>query len=303
VRAEAPLGRSDHAVLLFQDGHAPAPRAPPTRRKLYLKADKNNLQDVAQRLEWSHVDPDDLEGKWDLIRSNILWLEETQIPSKVITSSTKPRWFKPRVSRDLRARNRAFQEYTEFPTRASFHNYLRERDRADRIKTLAREAFEERLAGVLTKNNTTPFFSYAKPKNTEFSNYRLMGDSRETTTSPEQWAGIFRNYFPSVFAQDDHRPLKRLPAITEPRMDWLNISPDNVLKLLSTIRPNSAPGPDGIHPAMLRLLAPVLAARSRGCLTHLCVQEKFLRFGDRQPSGRFLRREIPRTLVTTHPLV
>jgi len=34
VRAEAPLGRGDHAVLLFQYGRAPAPCGPPARRKL-----------------------------------------------------------------------------------------------------------------------------------------------------------------------------------------------------------------------------------------------------------------------------
>jgi len=67
LRAEAPLGRTDRAGI----------NRLPASHQLYVKADKNNPLDVVQRLEWSHVDPDDLEGIWDLICSNNLWLDET----------------------------------------------------------------------------------------------------------------------------------------------------------------------------------------------------------------------------------
>jgi len=156
----------------------------------------------------------------------------------------------------MRAKRRAFLRYTEFPNQASHRDYVGERDRADWVKTVARKEHEERLAGVLTKTNAKPFFSYAKPQSARSSDFCMDLEGGISTQTPGE---AFPTLCFSVYAEDDHRPIGFLPPLSDARMEYILVTSETVEHILTRLPLNSAPGPDGIQPAMLRNLARVLA--------------------------------------------
>jgi len=213
-----------------------------TRDRISLGGNPNNLEDLS-----------------GVICSNISELEEKYVPLKRISNSTKPRWFRPRVASVMRAKRRAFLRYTECPNQTSYRDYVRERDRVDWVYTVAREEYEERLAGVLTKTNTKSFFSYAKPQSARSSDFRMDLEGGISTQPPGEVAGAFQTFFSSVHAEDDHRPISFLPPPSGARMEDILVTSESVEHMLNRLPPNSAPDTDGIHPAMLRILTRVLA--------------------------------------------
>jgi len=159
----------------------------------------------------------------------------------------------------MRAKRRAFLRYTQFPNQASYRDYVGERDWADWVKTVSREEYEERLAGVLTKTNAKPFFSYAKPQSARSSDFRMDLQGGISTQTLGEAAEAFPTFCFSVYAEDDHRPIGFLPPLSDARTEDILITSETVEKMPNRLPPNSAPGPDGIHPAMLRIPARVLA--------------------------------------------
>ena len=75
---------------------------------------------------------------------------------------------------------------------------------------------------------------------------------------PSEMCEIFADYFCSVF--DGSLPAN--PAghqLTESRMSPLVISYDDVLRFLNSLDSSTSPGPDGVHPHLLKSCAPVVA--------------------------------------------
>jgi len=79
------------------------------------------------------------------------------------------------------------------------------------------------------------------------------------TQMPGEVTVAFRIFVSSVHAEDDHRPIVFLPSLSDARMEDILVTSEVAEHMLNRLPPNSAPGLDGIHPAMFRILARVLA--------------------------------------------
>jgi len=80
-----------------------------------------------------------------------------------------------------------------------------------------------------------------------------------STQTPGEVAGAFQTFFSSVHAEDDHRPVGFLPPLSDARMENILVTSATMEHMLNRLPPNSAPGPDSIHTAMLRILARIVA--------------------------------------------
>jgi len=157
----------------------------------------------------------------------------------------------------MQAKRRAFLRYTELPNQASYQDYERERDRADWVKIVAREEY---FVGVLIKTSTRPIFSYLTlPQSARSSDFRMDLEEVTFTQMPGEVTVAFRIFVSSVYAEDDHRPIVFLPPLSDARMEDILVTSEVVEHRLNRLPPNSAPGPDGIHPTMFRVLIRVLA--------------------------------------------
>ena len=79
---------------------------------------------------------------------------------------------------------------------------------------------------------------------------------------------ILNEQFQSVFTKEPPGELPRLGASPYKQIGQLIITKEGVEKLLSELKPNKAPGPDGIPPWFLKEGEPYLCSKLPSCLTH-----------------------------------
>lgn len=83
--------------------------------------------------------------------------------------------------------------------------------------------------------------------------------TKETWHPLHHSANVFGAYFAHLFRPDDHLPRLRLLTPTTAMQDF-HITPIFVATKHILLDPHKSAGPDGLHPSLLRLLSPIIAA-------------------------------------------
>ena len=85
-------------------------------------------------------------------------------------------------------------------------------------------------------------------------------DNGSTLTDEREISECMNEFFASVFTREN---LENIPSfeqiITDDSLSSLQCSVDEVTKLLKELKPRKSPGPDGIHPLILKNCADTLA--------------------------------------------
>ena len=63
---------------------------------------------------------------------------------------------------------------------------------------------------------------------------------------------VLNNFFQSVFTQEDPLSIPILTPTVSCSLSEVSVSEEEVYEQLSLLNPNKAPGPDGIHPCLLK---------------------------------------------------
>ena len=73
-------------------------------------------------------------------------------------------------------------------------------------------------------------------------------------------ANILNSYFASVGVKDNGVPLNNGRELSDSiKLDSIDFTPDKLLKIMRNVKQNSAPGPDGFPPVLLKKLSHCLA--------------------------------------------
>ena len=140
-------------------------------------------------------------------------------------------------------------------------NYQRIRNDVTTEVRRAKFEYEHRLAKEV-KSNPKAFFSYARSKTTVKENVLFVKKSDgQLTTSLKETCGVLNSEFQKVFTKPT-RSSHSLPSHATPKVKQLtdiDISVGQVKNLMKNLKAQSAAGPDGIHPRVLRECADVLS--------------------------------------------
>ncbi len=85
----------------------------------------------------------------------------------------------------------------------------------------------------------------------------LQGGANTTICDPESQANTFANHFRDVFCPDQGTPTPAINTNTQP-IPLFVITSTEVSKALESLNPNKGPGPDSLHPVILKTLAPFI---------------------------------------------
>ena len=117
---------------------------------------------------------------------------------------------------------------------------------------------EQKLASLLS---TAPklFHSYLRERKTGCPTVGPLKTSNGSLVQSNlQMSNVFVDAFSAVFVAT--APVQPGPhQVFDGQMEDMNISYDSVLSVLGSLSESSSPGPDGIHPALLRNCAPAIA--------------------------------------------
>ena len=259
VEVHTPIAGSDHVVITaMMTGFRP-PRPPPRTIRIFSKLDTPAALEEAATMDWG-ANAADVEGLWTVIKENLLRLTENHVPQKVLSHRIIPPWLKPKAFRALAARDEAWARYRWFPTTAAEDEYRHLRNRATAVIRSCKDEYDQRLAESLLEGPKRFFAYFRRYKSSRGAIPAMVNAEGESSSDPAQKADTLARFFHSVFREDDFRapPPSNQPPV--PDMPEPTFSEAAVSLFLSKLDPRKSPGPDGIHPAILRGLAPLIAA-------------------------------------------
>ena len=113
------------------------------------------------------------------------------------------------------------------------------------------------------KHNPKKFWSNVQSKTktrTSIPDLYIASDKKTLTSSGSEKANVLADFFSSVFTEEDDLVMPELDINPDiPKLDILNISAETIKKKLDNLKIDKSPGPDNIHPRILREISNILS--------------------------------------------
>ena len=257
-----PLGKSDHSVLVwhstFQSSQIPLEDLP--EKPNYHKGNYKKMRISLGNIDWDKKfenceDVDTMVNRFEeIIHDNV----REFVPMKKANprgSNRQAPWIDFKLLRTIKRKYHAWKRFQKTKLHSKYIEYVKERRKASKKIRSAKRSFEMKLAKDC-KVNPKAFFSYANSKKRSSTNFiRLEKPSSDEFTSTDQeTAEVLNNFFSSVFTKESEGldSGEDLEIPSDIGISDIDISLDDISKLLMSIDPNKSPGDDGIHPKVLK---------------------------------------------------
>ncbi|MGL5707124.1 MAG: reverse transcriptase family protein, partial [Aeromonas sp.] len=252
-----PLGCSDHAVLKFTLSVL-FEKIPPKLIRNFTGISGEKLLEYASEMDWFPHSDSNVEDRWDILKSNILELQEVFAPLRRRRTGNKPLWWKAKVKRQIRLRDKLWERYRCTRTVWDWVSYKQQRNATVQLQRKLKGKFELSLAQS-AKRDPKRFYTYAQTKRALRNSVgNLLTVSGEEVASDYGKAQLLKSFFESVHRVDSGIAVPHLNVSSGSVISDINFDDINFRELLSGIRKGKSPGPDGIYPEMIRLLADLL---------------------------------------------
>jgi hypothetical protein len=110
------------------------------------------------------------------------------------------------------------------------------------------------MLSTIPRNSGVMFSQRLKP------DLYIDSDKKTLTSSDSEKANVLADFFSSVFTEEDDLEMPELDINPDiPKLDILNISAETIKKKLDNLTIDKSPGPDNIHPRILRELSNILS--------------------------------------------
>ena len=160
----------------------------------------------------------------------------------------------------VRKKHRAFRKWKANKNEENYRTYVNTRNKA---KIACRKAQQEQEAKVAREAKTNPkaFWNHVRAKTKSKTGVADLKkpDGTKTKTDREK-CDLLNDFFQSVFTQEDKGPLPEAPSYEYGEvLDDFEVTEEEIRKQLANLKPDKAPGPDGIPPGILAQAADELA--------------------------------------------
>ena len=261
VLVSEPLGMSDHSVvkaslLLGRETFTPA------IVRNYWKADFPTMRSMAAGLDWLLPPSATVEDLWDLFKHNLEVLCDACVPTKQPGRCARgPPWIDHEMKSWLKKRKRAWGDFVRIGA-AAHGRYKTIRNMCKKMMRQKRALYETHLIDVA---DTQPkrIFAYVNRRRKQgqsIPDLLTSGDCMATGLSEK--AEALADQFVSVYSVIPGQitpSLRDSPSEPVHLLSTVDFPVSQVEAALRSLDIGKSPGPDGIHPLVLRELAPELS--------------------------------------------
>ena len=255
----SPIANSDHVTIQFDWLRCAPNYIGNTVKHSIWKADFDLLRREANRLDWDLAGCTDVNEAWTKIRNNLSSLVSSHVPTvRRRKLCSGPPWIDNELRQLFKRRQRLWNNFRRSSSSLDYGRYKACRNLCTLKKREKRKLYELQLLDEATTNSKR-LFGYVKRRSKSgigIPPLLLSGSLVEDDCSK---AEALAAQYGSVFAQES----TLLPSFPQCHLsdsiDNVVIDVDGVVKSLRMLKPQSSPGPDGIHPLLLRNLACELA--------------------------------------------
>ena len=267
ISYQSPLGKSDHSLLYLKFLLKQATNFQP--RTVYMY-DKGNYPKMNEdlKIDWQTQlsNDNDVHTQWESIKKRIMSATQKHIPSYQTTEDNL--WkkgkipLKPETRKQIRKKHRLWQRAYETRQEEKTKKWKEQRNKVNKLIKEAEEKLEIDIAKDC-KINPKKLWKYVKSQ-TKVKPSMSPLHNRTTgklTANEKEQADVLAQQFASVMVDEPDGDIPRLPAkvLKTLPLSKINITEEMVLKKLNALNPTKSPGPDGIHPRVLKETAVSIA--------------------------------------------
>lgn len=217
------------------------------------------MRDDLQTIEWHfEIMSRPVQVAWEFLKCKIKdsAAQNTNVKKKRVKKW--PFWMNLNVMRIIRKKKRLYDYYKRTGALDAYEKHRAQCKLVKKEVAQAQKSFEESLSK--SGFNPRQFYSYMRSKSkTKEAIPRLVKNDGSVVESDEEKCKVLNGFFASVFSKDDpslkiSSPISSdgSPDKTVPSLAHVSFDPNLVAKMINKLRPHSAPGPDGIHPRVLK---------------------------------------------------
>ena len=264
----SPLGKSDHSMLTFEVRIQNTSNFKP--RTVY-NYDKGNYMNMLRDLsidwetEFEQCGPD-TSNQWDLLKSRIKTSQNNHIPTYHTSENHYLKKGKiplnENIRKEIRKKHRCWQRAYETKSELKNKEWKIQRNKVTNLIKEAEISFESNIAKE-SKLNPKKLWKYIRSRTKPRSNISHLVNTKtgKLTENEKEQADVLANQFSSVMVNE---PDGELPDISDkelitPPLSSIHVTEEMVLKKLKNLDPSKSPGPDEIHPRVLKETATAIA--------------------------------------------
>ena len=267
----APLGKSDHSVLLF-NYNCFIDYSKPREKFLYHKADYPSMRDHMESTQWSKNFTDTesrtIEDLWTTFKSKILELRDQYVPKTSNSCAWKKKGTLPipkNVQQQIQKKKVAHRKWI-YARRGIDEPKRRKEFKTARNKVSAmirgiKKNIERKIA-TSAKTNPKAFWSHIrktlKTKPGIAPLFNNLDGTGPLKFEDKQKADILQKQFSSVFTREPTGDVPQVPDRTAITISDCTVDRELVLQEINNLNMNKVCGPDEIHPQMLKELSEYL---------------------------------------------
>ena len=253
IEIRNPLGKSDHAVLLF-DYICYATSSSTKESYLCTKGDYKAMRAEIQSYKWETLQHSrDINKMWDEFESVLIQLTDKYVPKwrpKTARNERSLPWFNSDIRQAIQFKHHEWNRYQKNRTEGNWDSYVRARRRTTRLVRQAKKLHERKIVKSI-KKNSKGFWKLVRQKtkvNTGITD--LVVDGKAVTSDIEK-AEALNNHFSSVFTIENLGNVPQVITRVDTVQEELSITEAKLIEILSRLKVDKSPGPDKIHNRVL----------------------------------------------------
>ena len=262
VETLSPLGKSDHIPILVTFKTKNDIKYIKTEKEMWSKFSKDKIIQLGSTINWNYSS-DELSSNqmWDEIHTKLLQISGNVPKSKLKCSKNgdiieRHPWDCSSLKRKRKQKDKSWRNFDSNPSSETLNIACQKQKQYEMHETKKILEHENKIVKCM-KTNPKIFFRYLSSKR-KIKNAvcRLKNKQDKFAESPKDTADLLADFFSSTFVKEPHGPLEKdCYKNCDNLIADLDISAENVKKLLQKINPSKSMGPDNINPKLLLCLA------------------------------------------------
>ena len=245
------LGLSDHIALVFNLACYTVRSVPMVKTLNYNKGDYGLLRRLLSDIDWTRLCNMDVQQAYHFFRSSLQAAVDSSIP-KLKPRARKNVYITGKAMKLKRRKAALWSAYMSSKDPIDFARYCTIRNKLRSLTRKLRANFEKLISKEL-KSNPKVFWKYTNSRLKTKPGIEDLKDEKGFLCSDDHTkAQILNNFFSSVFTNEDTSRVPVLSAYEGSPLENLVFTEDKVKALLDGLNTSSSPGPDGIHPRILK---------------------------------------------------
>jgi len=259
VDHKSPLGKSDHAVLDLEY-NCYTERQSSTRRRFFY--DKGNYEEMRKEFteDWYKQleELESVEEKWQHFVKKLKTKELIHVPNKLVDKLADRKKFKTTLDNKtieaVKKKDRCWRRYMETNDAGKHREYRKKRNQ---VRAMTRKIQKETEKGIArdAKKNPKKFWRYVKNKLKTRTGISDLETEDGLAKTDEAKAETLSKFFASVYTKETQGDIPTLERREyDQELEEVLVSEGEVLKKLNKLKIDKSPGPDGLHPRLLKEL-------------------------------------------------